>query len=109
MHLIVEETIAKEAGSFALQLIPGLFPFYSFKVLSKYLQTQHVLGPLASIGIMANALNAFFNWSLIFQSGWRIVGSPWAMSLTRILECALVVGYMFCKRNTLLKDTWLKL
>eukprot|EP00804_Cyclotella_cryptica_P027763 CCRYP_009191-RA/>CCRYP_009191-RA protein AED:0.07 eAED:0.07 QI:1484/1/1/1/0/0/3/663/517 len=110
MHLIVADPkLSREAGMFALRLIPGLFPYYSFKVLSKYLQTQHILAPSAWIGAMANVMNAVFNWTLIYKAGWGVAGSPWATSFTRTAELLLIVAFMMLKRSTILERTWPKL
>ncbi len=51
-------------------LVPGL--------LTKYLQTQNLLGLRVWIGVLSNALNALFNWGLIYALGWGLVGAPWA-------------------------------
>ncbi len=97
--------LADAAGEFSYRLIPGLFPLYLFKVLTKYLQTQNLLGPGVWIGILANALNALFNWLLIYAMGWGLVGAPWATSLTRLAEFLIILLYMLLKKNSL-KDTW---
>ncbi len=97
--------LADAAGEFSYRLIPGLFPLYLFKVLTKYLQTQNLLGPGVWIGVLANALNALFNWGLIYALGWGLVGAPWATSLTRVAEFLIILIYMFLKKNSL-KDTW---
>ncbi|KAL7478643.1 hypothetical protein ACHAW6_004402, partial [Cyclotella cf. meneghiniana] len=110
MYLILgDPKLAREAGLFALRLIPGLFPYYIFKVLSKYLQTQHILAPSACIGAMANGMNAVFNWALIYKAGWGVAGSPWATSFTRTAELLLIVAFMMLKRSAVLERTWPKL
>lgn len=44
MHLIVSDPeLANEAGLFALRLIPGLFPYFLFKVLSKVINCKTFL------------------------------------------------------------------
>jgi MATE family multidrug resistance protein len=73
--------------------------------LTKYLQTQNLLGPGVWIGILANALNALFNWLLIYAMGWGLVGAPWATSLTRLAEFLIILLFMLLKKNSL-KDTW---
>ena len=73
MHLFGQDPqLADAAGEFAIRLIPGLFPYYLFKVLTKFLQTQNKTAPGVWIGILANAMNALFNWGLIFVAGWGI-------------------------------------
>ena len=73
--------------------------------MTKYLQTQNLLGPGVWIGVLANALNALFNWGLIYALGWGLVGAPWATSLTRLAVFLIITLYMFLKKNSL-KDTW---
>jgi len=106
MRLVGQDSeLADAAGEFSYRLIPGLFPYYMFKVLTKYLQTQNHLAPVVWIGVLANVMNALFNWGLIFTANWGLMGAPWATSLTRLVEFLLIVAYMFTKKNSL-KNTW---
>ena len=100
-----DSDLADAAGEFSYRLIPGFFPLYLFKVLTKYLQTQNLLGPGVWIGVLANAINALFNWGLIYGAGWGLVGAPWATSLTRLAELLIICLYMFLNKQSL-KDTW---
>jgi MATE family multidrug resistance protein len=97
--------LADEAAKFSYRLIPGLFPYYLFKVQTKYLQSQNRLAPGAWIGLFANGFNALFNWFLIYGVGWGLMGAPWATSLTRLVEFLLISLYMCANRRSL-KDTW---
>lgn len=108
MHLFGQDPqLTEEAGKFSFRLIPGLFPYYLFKVLTKHLQTQNKLAPSVWIGILANLLNAFFNWALIFAAGWGLRGAPWATSLTRAFEFVLIVIYVYSQRSSSkAKATW---
>eukprot|EP00579_Thalassiosira_antarctica_P027090 CAMPEP_0202002586 /NCGR_PEP_ID=MMETSP0905-20130828/8379_1 /ASSEMBLY_ACC=CAM_ASM_000554 /TAXON_ID=420261 /ORGANISM="Thalassiosira antarctica, Strain CCMP982" /LENGTH=521 /DNA_ID=CAMNT_0048559519 /DNA_START=49 /DNA_END=1611 /DNA_ORIENTATION=+ len=106
MHLFGQDPqLADAAGEFAIRLIPGLFPYYLFKVLTKFLQTQNKTAPGVWIGILANAMNALFNWGLIFVAGWGVNGAPWATTLTRAMEFFLMVIYIYTQKNSL-KETW---
>jgi len=106
MHLFGQQSsLADAAGSFSYGLIPGLFPYYAFKVFTKYLQTQNNLAPSVIIGIIANGLNALFNWGLIFKAGMGLQGAPWATTLTRAAEFLLIGAYMLLRKNKL-KETW---
>ena len=96
--------LSDAAGEFSFRLIPGLLPYYLFKVLTKYLQTQNRLAPSVWIGVLANGMNALFNWGLISVADWGIAGAPWATTLTRLMEFLLILVYMFFQRNVL-KDT----
>jgi MATE family multidrug resistance protein len=44
--------------------------------MTKYLQSQHILGPPVYIGLLANALNFFLNWLLVFHLGYGFDGAP---------------------------------
>ena len=81
-----DETLAELAGEFSYRLIPGLFPYYAFKVLAKHLQAQDIVFPVVAIGVLANIMNIFFNWVLIFGLDMGLNGAPWATTLTRFLE-----------------------
>lgn len=106
MHLFGQQPyLADAAGQFSFRLIPGLFPYYAFRVFTKYLQSQNKLAPSVIIGIIANGLNALFNWWLIFRAGWGLQGAPWATTLTRAAECILIVLYMYVQKSKL-KETW---
>lgn len=108
MHLFGQDPeLADAAGEFSFRLIPGLLPYYLFKVLTKYLQTQNRLAPSVWIGVMANVMNALFNWGFIFAADWGIAGAPWATSLTRLLEFLLIVVYMYVRKDMLI-ETWPK-
>lgn len=100
-----DHDIADLAGEFSYRLIPGLFPYYIFKVLTKYLQTQNRLAPSVWIGVIANGVNALFNWGFIFAADWGVLGAPWATTLTRFMECILIVTYICIIKKDELKDT----
>ena len=51
-------------GSFCKQLVWGLPPYYWVQVITKYLQSQHILGPPVYMGVVANAVNVLLNWLL---------------------------------------------
>jgi Na+-driven multidrug efflux pump len=53
-----DHELANQAAEFSYRLLPGLLPYYLFKVPTKYLQSQNLLGPGVWIGILANGLNA---------------------------------------------------
>ena len=87
--------LATNAGDFSLRLIPGLFPYYIFKILIKYLQTQNYVLPGVIIGILANILNIIFNYIFIYEPlHMGLLGAPWATTLTRYVELILLVVYL---------------
>lgn len=100
-----DHELADAAAEFSYRLIPGLFPYYLFKVQTKYLQSQNRLAPGVWIGLFANVFNALFNWWLIYGVGWGLMGAPWATSLTRLVQFVLLSLYM-CAYKRSLEDTW---
>ncbi len=101
-----DHELSDVAAQFSYRLIPGLLPYYLFKVQVKYLQNQNRLYPGVWIGLFANGLNALFNWSLIYEARWGLMGAPWATSFTRLAEFVLMSIYMLFNRRTTLADTW---
>jgi MATE family multidrug resistance protein len=101
-----DPNLSAAAGQFSYRLIPGLFPYYAFKVLVKHLQTQDILLPGIMIGLVANGINVFANWFLIFAIDMGLDGAPVATTLTRFIEFILIAAYFFWKRDTVLAKTW---
>jgi MATE family multidrug resistance protein len=81
-----DDELSDAAAQFSYRLLPGLLPYYLFKVLTKYLQSQNLLAPGVWIGVLANGLNALFNWTFIYRANLALMGSPWATSLVRVME-----------------------
>lgn len=102
-----DEFLADRAQEFSYRLIPGLFPYYAFKVLVKYLQTQNITLPGAWIGILANLVNVLGNWLLIYRLDMGLNGAPWATTITRFSECFAILGYLYWNREKpKIKSTW---
>lgn len=97
--------LSAAAGQFSYRLIPGLLPYYIFKILTKYLQSQNRILPGVLIGFIANGFNVLANWVFIYRLDMGLNGAPWATSLTRLMECvALIMFIVFYKRQ--LEDTF---
>jgi MATE family multidrug resistance protein len=90
--------IAAAAGEFSYRLIPGLIPYYAFKVLTKYLQTQNNVAPGVIIGLLANGFNVLANYLLIYKFGMGLNGAPWATTMTRVAELILIVAYILWRK-----------
>ena len=82
-------------GSFCKLLVWGLPPYYWVQVITKYLQSQHILGPPVYMGVIANAVNVLLNWLLVFHLGYGLDGAPVATSLCRWFQLFLFIGYFF--------------
>jgi len=75
------------AGGYALASIAGVFPFYGFIVLRQSLQAMGRVMPILVTVLLANVVNVFFNWVMVFGHlgfpAMGAVGSGWASSLSR--------------------------
>lgn len=96
-----EPSVAAEAGRFCVRLIPGVPPFIAFLCLSKCLQAQNILAPAVYIALLANVINAVFNWLLIHAMGLGIVGAPLATSFSRWAQLVLLLIYLYLARARL--------
>lgn len=97
--------LAVTAGHFAYRLIPGLLPYYVFKILTKHLQSQNRILPGIIIGFLANGFNIMANWIFIYVLDMGLNGAPWATSLTRFMECIAIIMYIVYVKSDL-KDTY---
>ncbi len=87
------------AAAYARIQIAGMLPFYGFIVFRQVLQAVGRVAPVVWTILVANLVNAFANWVLVFGnlgapalgavgSGWATVASRWFMWL-----CALLLGW----------------
>jgi MATE family multidrug resistance protein len=75
------------AAAYALASILGVYPFYGFVVLRQSLQAMGKIRSLLWTVGVANVVNVFFNWILVYGNlgapELGAVGSGWATSLSR--------------------------
>ncbi|KAG5522071.1 hypothetical protein RHGRI_034320 [Rhododendron griersonianum] len=69
------EAISKEAGTFALWMIPQVFAYAMNYPLTKFLQAQSKFMVMAVISAVALVLHAIFSWLLMLKLGWGLVGA----------------------------------
>ena len=83
------------AAGYARALIAGMWPFYGFVVFRQVLQALGRVAPIVWTIVLANILNAFANWVLIFGNlgapALGAVGSGWATSISRWFMCMTVL------------------
>ena len=83
------------AAGYARALIAGMWPFYGFVVLRQVLQALGRVAPIVWTIVLANVLNAFANWVLVFGNlgapALGAVGSGWATSISRWFMCLMVL------------------
>ncbi len=84
------------AARYAGALIPGMLPFYAFIVFRQVLQSVGRVAPIVWTIVLANGINAFANWVLIWghlgSPAFGAVGSGWATAISRWFMCASVLG-----------------
>ncbi len=93
------EEVAPIAAAYARTQIPALLPFYGFIVFRQVLQAVGRVAPVVWTILLANVLNAFLNWILVFGNlgapELGAVGSGWATAMSRwfMLVCSLALGW----------------
>ena len=90
------EAVIPRAAGYAVATIPGVLPFYGFIVLRQTLQAQGRVNPILAAIVVANLLNVFFNWVLVYGNlgmpAMGAVGSGWASSLSRFVMAGTLVA-----------------
>ena len=90
-----EEVIPAAAG-YSHALIAGMWPFYGFVVVRQVLQAVGRVAPIVWTIVLANVLNVFANWVLVFGNlgapALGAVGSGWATAISRWFMCLCVLG-----------------
>jgi MATE family multidrug resistance protein len=80
--------------------IPPLLLYASFR---RYLQGMGVVRPVMVALVLANALNAFVNWILIFgrlgAPAMGVRGSAWATVVARIVMAAVLLGVILYREH----------
>ncbi len=83
------------AAVFTRIMIPGALPLLAFTVFRQSLQSMGIVRPIVWAILIANLVNAFLNWVLIFGNlgmpALGIAGSAWATSISRTLLCVIVL------------------
>ena len=84
------------AAGYAHALIAGMWPFYGFIVFRQVLQAVGRVAPIVWTIVLANVLNVFGNWVLIFGNlgapALGAVGSGWATAISRWFMCFCVLA-----------------
>ncbi|KAL3501139.1 hypothetical protein ACH5RR_035588 [Cinchona calisaya] len=85
-------TISKEAGKFAMWMIPQQFAYAMMIPLTKFLQAQSRVMEMAIIAAIALCVHAFLGWFLILNLGWGLPGAAlvlngswWFIALAQFL------------------------
>lgn len=93
------EEVVPIAAGYCRALTWGMWPFYGFVVFRQVLQALGRVAPIVWTIILANLLNVFANWVLVFGNlgapALGAVGSGWATAISRwfMCVCVLVLGF----------------
>lgn len=83
------------AAGYSHALIAGMWPFYGFIVFRQVLQAVGRVAPIVWTIVLANLLNVFANWVLVYGNlgapALGAVGSGWATAISRWFMCLCVL------------------
>jgi len=83
------------AHAYVLRIIPGVFPFFAFVVFRQTLQAMGRLAPIVWLTLLANALNALLDWTMVYGHwGMPAMGANGAAWATTTSRWAMVIGLM---------------
>jgi MATE family multidrug resistance protein len=81
------------AHEYTLRIVPSVFPFFAFVVFRQTLQAMGRLAPIVWLTVLANLLNVWLDWSLVYghfgMPALSANGAAWATTISR---CAMMVG-----------------
>ena len=78
--------------------------FLVYIAFRQHLQGRGILKPALAVAVIANAVNVFANWLLIFELGWGITGAGIATGITRTFMCLAILWVV--RRHRLLRGAW---
>ncbi|KAK4260749.1 hypothetical protein QN277_003827 [Acacia crassicarpa] len=86
--------IAREAGKFAVCLIPALFGYATLQALVRYYLMQSLITPLVFCSSFTICFHVVFCWTMIFKSGLGRFGGAFAIGTSYWLNAILLALYM---------------
>ncbi|KAK2828650.1 hypothetical protein Q5P01_019684 [Channa striata] len=99
-----EDEVARIAQMYLMALLPAIPAMFLHQLQVSYLQNQGIILPQMYTAAAANILNLMANYVLIFSLNLGVVGSAIANSLSQIIICLLLFGYIRWKK--LHQQTW---
>ncbi len=90
------DDVVPVAAGYAHALIAGMWPFYLFIVVRQVLQAVGRVAPIVWTIVLANLVNVFANWVLVFGNlgapALGAIGSGWATAISRWFMVICVLG-----------------
>ncbi|XP_067350818.1 multidrug and toxin extrusion protein 1 isoform X2 [Channa argus] len=99
-----EDEVARIAQMYVMAFLPAVPAMFLHQLQVAYLQNQGIILPQMYTAAAANILNLGVNYVLIFSLNLGVVGSAIANSLSQIIICLLLYGYIRWKK--LHQQTW---
>eukprot|EP01099_Mayorella_cantabrigiensis_P002391 TRINITY_DN2051_c0_g1_i1.p1 TRINITY_DN2051_c0_g1~~TRINITY_DN2051_c0_g1_i1.p1 ORF type:complete len:421 (+),score=100.94 TRINITY_DN2051_c0_g1_i1:60-1265(+) len=92
--LLQNEHISTMVAEYDLLLIPGLWTFSYYQILTKYLQVQNIMKPPLYINLIGNLINAGSSYGLIYLLNLGLHGAPFATTISRSAMFVLIYGFI---------------
>ncbi|RVW43389.1 hypothetical protein VitviT2T_000636 [Vitis vinifera] len=89
------EAISKEAGMFAVWMLPQLFAYAVNFPLAKFLQAQSKIMVMAVIAAVVLVLHTVFSWLLMLKLQWGLVGAAVVLNASWVLIDVAQLLYIF--------------
>lgn len=99
-----DKAISKEAGSYALFMIPSLFAYGPLQCILKFLQTQSNVFPMVLASGVAAMLHIVLCWVLVFKSRLGSRGAALSNSISYWVNLLLISLYV--KFSSSCKQSW---
>lgn len=99
-----DPSISKEAGLYAMYMIPSLFAYGLLQCHVRFLQTQNIVFPMMVSSGITTLLHVFVCWILVFKSGLGSRGAALANSISYWINVVLLALYV--KFSSSCARTW---
>lgn len=93
--LLLDDDISDMIAHFEWLLIPGLWTFSFYQILTKYLQVQNNMKAPLFINFLGNLINVGLNYTLIYVYDLGLTGAPLATTLSRTFMCISLLICIF--------------
>jgi len=96
--------VSELSGQYCQLMLIGLYPFFVYEVLKKFLQAQACVLPQMFIAIIANAWTVGANFLFVYTLDMGFTGAPLARLSTNCILPLLTIIYMVAAKKT--EGTW---
>lgn len=86
--------ISKEAGKFAMWLIPVLYSYAALQPIIRYLQMQSIIFPMLISSGATLCFHVFLSWVMVYKTSLKNVGAALAMDISIWLNVGILSLYV---------------